>query len=170
MTAKALRATGNICTNVYKTTLQRNVAAILAEMPGIGIRAKEKLQTRDPRGSNKPPWRKPPFLRVLESVVTDSGLASPPPSYKCKDRPLAFSCTSTSKTHIIALQERWIHLRLKRNSFHTAFQALQDQSIWHNLVDLSKNWRGMHDEKTNKFASNAGKSLLALSGPITSSW
>ena len=87
-------------------------------------------------------------MRVLESVMTDSGLASTPPSYRCKDRPLAFSCTSTSKTHIVALQERWIHLRLKRNSFHTAFQALQDQSIWHNLVDLSKNWRGMHDKKT----------------------
>ena len=45
--AKTLRATCNRCTNVYKTALQRNVAAILAEMPGIGIRAKEKLQTRD---------------------------------------------------------------------------------------------------------------------------
>ena len=32
---------------MYKTALQRNIAAILAEMPGIGIRAKEKLQTRD---------------------------------------------------------------------------------------------------------------------------
>ena len=33
--------------NVYKTALQRNVAAVLAEMPGIGTRTKEKLQTRD---------------------------------------------------------------------------------------------------------------------------
>ena len=33
--------------HVYKTALQRNVAAVLAEMPGIGTRAKEKLQTRD---------------------------------------------------------------------------------------------------------------------------
>ena len=110
------------------------------------------------------------FLRVLESMVTDSGLASPPSSsYRCKDRPLAFSFTSTSKTHSIALQERWIHLRSKRNSFHTAFQVLQDQSFWPNLVDLSKNWRETHDKKDSKFASNAGKSLLALSGPITSS-
>ena len=109
------------------------------------------------------------MMRVLESVVTDSGLASTPPSYRCKDRPLAFSCTSTSKTHIIALQERWIHLRLKRNSFHTAFQALQDQSIWPNLVDLSKNWRGMHDDKNQEILHRTLETLLALSGPITSS-
>ena len=38
----------------------------------------------------------------------------------------------------------------KRNSFHTAFQTLQDQSIWPNLVDLSKNWREMHDDKNQE--------------------
>ena len=102
-------------------------------------------------------------MRVLESVVTDSGLASPPSSsYRCKDRPLAFSCTSTSKTHILALQERWIHLGSKRNSFHTAFQTLQDQSIWPNLVDLSKNWREMHDDKNQENLHRTLENLYSL--------
>ena len=32
---------------VYKTYLQRNIAAVLAEMSGIGTRAKDKLRARD---------------------------------------------------------------------------------------------------------------------------
>lgn len=70
-------------------------------------------------------------------------------SSRWKDRSFAFSGTSTSKPtpHFLARQERWIDLRSRRNSFHTAFQALQDLT---QLVELTKNWR-VHAKKTQEF-------------------
>jgi hypothetical protein len=68
--------------------------------------------------------RKPPFLHILEYVATDSGLVSP-----------------SSLVEVID------HLGSRRNSFQTAFQALQDLT---QLVELTKNWR-VHAKKTQEF-------------------
>jgi hypothetical protein len=51
-------------------------------------------------------------------------------------------------------------------------RGVEALSILPNLVDLSKNWRGMHGGKKQDFffGSQAEKSPLALSGPVASTW
>lgn len=97
--------------------------------------------------------RKPPFLHILEYVATDSGLVSPSPLVEviAPDEKIDHSHSAVpqpaSPPHFLARQERWIDLRSRRNSFHTAFQALQDLT---QLVELTKNWR-VHAKKTQEF-------------------
>jgi hypothetical protein len=59
-----------------------------------------------------PPWRKPPFLRVLESVVADSGLASPP-RCECSHPIRSSKSFSVPRPEVLGSEyETWDHMDL----------------------------------------------------------
>lgn len=110
-----------------------------------------------------------PFLDAERRWIQEgvkSGLASAPlfldrsASDRCKDRSLGVSCTSTRKTKRSCGLRALNIFAVKKKFISRGVEAL---SILPNLVDLSKNWRGMHGGKKQNFFRLSSRKVAASS-------